>query len=100
VSRGPSLELHVSPGPVNVQLPEAPTTGYLWAVEDLPHGITLVSTEYLPPGSGKLGGKGERIFVLDVGTAGRHILEFRLARAPGDEAVETRTVTLVVAPGE
>ncbi|MEA2510174.1 MAG: Chagasin family peptidase inhibitor [Actinomycetota bacterium] len=90
----------MSPGAVKVQLPEAPTTGYLWALEDLPHGVTLVRTEYQAPGTGTIGGQGERAFVLDVLSVGRHVLEFRLARAPGDEAVENRTVTLIVAPGE
>jgi predicted secreted protein len=94
---GPSLELHLAPGTANVPLPEAPGTGYLWTPEALPEGVSLVRTEYIPPDRGKMGGEGERIFVLEV-SPGRHVLRFRLARAGERDAVENRTVTLVVAP--
>lgn len=95
---GPKLELRVSLGRTEVRLPEAPTSGYRWRLDDPPDAVTLVESDFDPPSGGRAGGEGERIFILEVEAEGRHVLDFLLARAAGDP-VEQRTVTLIAAEG-
>jgi predicted secreted protein len=81
---------------VEVVLPEAPTTGYLWRLVDPPPDVRELASEYRPMTMDAVaGGSGSRVFRLEAGT-GRHVLEFRLQRPWEDEALERRVVTLVV----
>lgn len=89
------MELRVNPGPAEVRLPEAPTTGYLWTLADPPPGVSLIRDDYVPPPGDKVGGQGERVFHFDVSSPGRYDLDFHLGRATQDDAAEHRTVTLI-----
>ena len=89
------FELHVSPGPVEVRLPEAPTSGFLWTLTDPPSAVSLERDDYVPPPGGTAGGRGERVFHFDVGGPGRYELEFHLRRSSGGDPAERKTVTLV-----
>jgi predicted secreted protein len=89
------MELRVNPGPAEVRLPEAPTTGYLWTLADPPPGVSLIRNDYVPPPDDKVGGQGERVFRFDVSSPGRYDLDFHLGRATQAETAERRTVTLI-----
>jgi predicted secreted protein len=91
-----SLELHVSPGAVEVRLPEAPTSGFLWTLVDPPPAVSLERDDYVPPSGGAVGGRGERVFHLAVSGPGRFELEFHLRRSSEGDAAERKTVTLIV----
>jgi predicted secreted protein len=89
------MELRVTPGPAEVRLPEAPTTGYVWTLADPPAGVSLTRSDYVPPPGDRVGGQGERVFGLEVTAPGRYELDFHLGRSSSSEAQERRTVTLI-----
>jgi predicted secreted protein len=61
---------------VSLALPETPGTGYRWR---LISPLTVVSDEFQPSGAAP-GAGGERVFVVEVGSAGRHELLAELIR--------------------
>ena len=67
---------------VSLALPETPGTGYRWR---LTSPLTVVSDEFQPSGATP-GAGGERVFVVEVGSAGRHELLAELVR-PWESAV-------------
>jgi predicted secreted protein len=83
-----------------VELPETPTTGYLWRLIDPPAAVREVGREYTHAATEPVaGGSGSRVFLLEVTDPGRYELEFRLQRPWEETALERRFVTLVVEPG-
>jgi predicted secreted protein len=98
---GPPIEIRSPAGTVEVVLPEAPTTGYLWQLIDPPSDVREVARQYEPATEGPVaGGSGSRVFRLEVTTPGRRVLEFRLRRPWEETALERRTVTIVIERGE
>lgn len=59
--------IRVSPGDtIELDLEENPTTGYSWAVEDMPSGLTIQHSNYeLLSGTG-IGGGGRRKMLINV----------------------------------
>ena len=94
---GPTIDVRTVPGPVTIELPEAPSTGYEWQLADAPPGVRVVGSEFAPPGeSGRVGGSGVRAFRLEVDSPGRHELQFLLRRPWEEHALERRRATLIV----
>ncbi|HEX6352325.1 protease inhibitor I42 family protein [Actinophytocola sp.] len=67
---------------VSLALPESPGSGYEW---QLTSTLPVVSVEFFPSGSIP-GSVGERVFTVEVTTAGRHELLAALIR-PWETAV-------------
>lgn len=82
-----------------VEVPEIPSSGYLWRAADVPRIFNLVRDEYRPPVPDALGGQGVHRFVFQVLGAGRQPIRLELGRPwqPG-RTVETRNVEVVVEP--
>ena len=96
---GPRLEIRSSPGTVEVELPETPSTGYVWRLAGAPASVREAGRDYRDAGAAAepvAGGSGLRVFRLEVGERGRHELEFLLQRPWEEAALERRIVTLVV----
>jgi predicted secreted protein len=96
---GPRSEIRARPGTVELELPEIPTSGYLWQLVDPPAGVRELAREFTQRGEARAaGGGGTRVFRVEVTSHGRHDLEFRLQRPWEEDAIERRVVTLVVEP--
>lgn len=96
---GPRIEIRSSPGAVEVELPETPTSGYTWQLSGPPAAVREVARDYsdAQPGLRQIaGGSGLRTFRLEVEERGRHELEFLLRRPWEETAIERRVVTLVI----
>jgi inhibitor of cysteine peptidase len=85
---GRSLEL--APGDrLVVALPETPGSGYVWEVEELPAGGTVVEDRRDAAEGAGIGGATTRVFVLDAPGPGRVALR-RLRPWEGDGGVAER----------
>jgi predicted secreted protein len=95
---GPSSEVIASGGFVDVVLPETPSTGYRWELENEGPSVQLLSARFEDhPGSGRLaGGAGTRTFALHVAGAEPVELRFGLRRPWDSEPLERRIVTVTV----
>ncbi len=95
-SNGGSLHAHVGDELV-LHLPEAPTTGFRWKVEDAPANLTLEHDSF-DSGSG-VGGRGTRTFQFRATAAGDARLALKRWREfEGETSVAERfQVTLRVA---
>lgn len=93
VVRPPSRGREVNPqegDAVVVEVPETPSTGYVWGPTDLPDGLALVRDEYRGPDERVLGGRGHHRFVFRVEAPGRRSLRLEMRRpwqpqAPAEE---------------
>ena len=65
---------------VVVEVPEAPSSGYLWQPTSVPSGITLVHDEYRAPDGEALGGRGLHRFMFRVDAPGRRRLHLEMRR--------------------
>jgi inhibitor of cysteine peptidase len=94
---GSPIEIRQTPGDVVVELPETPSSGYLWSLNRAPAGVEEVSQEYREGGPQPIaGGTGLRSFHLFVPAPGVYRLEFVLRRPWEAEGLERRLVSLVV----
>jgi predicted secreted protein len=94
---GPPMEVHGQFGELEVELPEIPTSGYLWSLERVPAGVEEVGRQFLAEGPAPVaGGAGLRLFRLRVPAPGRYQLEFVLKRPWEARDLERRSVILVV----
>ena len=87
---------------VVVEVPEAPSSGYLWQVAQLSSGLALVREEYRPDHGDALGGRGTHRFLFRVDAAGRREVRLELRRPwqPGAPAESFRVdVAAEPAPG-
>jgi inhibitor of cysteine peptidase len=85
---GRSLEL--APGDrLVVALPETPGSGYVWEVEELPAGGTVVEDRRDAPERSGIGGATTRVFVLDAPGPGRVALR-RVRPWLGEDGVSER----------
>ena len=80
-----------------VALEASPGAGYVWALQALPEGVTLVDSNQEPPASGLLpGGSIIQVFRFQAMVRGEHAIGFVLKRAWESEVAESRTVTVKV----
>ena len=80
-----------------VALEASPGAGYVWALQALPAGVTLVDSSQEPPASGLLpGGSIIQVFRFQALARGEHAIGFVRKRAWESEAVDSRTVTVRV----
>ena len=62
---GPASRVTVTGDLAEVRLPESPSTGYRWHLDDLSNDITVVDTSYHDSSSAPVaGGTGTRVFRL------------------------------------
>ena len=84
-----------------VQLPENPTTGFSWAVDETDRRLlTLDGSTYVAPEMGFIGAKGQRTFQFTARQPGEMTLQLKYWRVwEGDGSVTERfTVTLRIVP--
>ena len=82
-----------------IRLPENPTTGYQWAVEEVKGPIiTLEKSNYAPTAGAEIGGGGERTLVFKATSPGTTNLRLKLWQAwEGDSSiVDIYTITIHV----
>lgn len=82
---------------IEVQLPENPTTGFTWAIDETDRErLTLEGTDYTPPEVGMIGARGQRTFTFTARQPGDVALKLKYWRLwEGDSSVAERfTVTL------
>jgi Zn-dependent peptidase ImmA (M78 family) len=63
-----------------LELPEIPSSGYLWQPVGVPDIVSLVRDEYRPAAPGTLGGSGIHRFVFSVQSRGHRRIRFELGR--------------------
>lgn len=81
---------------VILELPEIPSSGYLWHTKGLPDNINLVRDEYLPNSKSELGGSGVHRFVFSVVQSGAYPIRFELSRPwQSGMSVEVRDIEVV-----
>jgi predicted secreted protein len=94
---GPTSGVRASDGLVEIKLPESPTTGYRWELENGHSAVSILETRYeQDPGQGRIGGGGVRTFVLRITRPLPTKLSFVLRRPWEAEPVERRHVEVVV----
>jgi len=92
------LELRATPGVVEIELPESPTTGFLWRLVDPPAGVREIDREFRSQADDQLaGGSGMRAFCIEVPAPGHYELEFQLKRPWEEQPRERAVVVLDVA---
>ena len=87
--------------PIAVQLPENPTTGFTWAIDETDRQrLTLDGSDYVPPEMGFIGAKGQRTFRFTARRPGEMTLQLKYWRVwEGEGSVTERfTVTLRIVP--
>lgn len=85
--------------PIVVALPENPTTGYRWAVDQSDDRLlTLRDSDYSLPMGGGIGGSGTRRFTFETSGTGTARLKLKLWREwEGDSSVSSRfSITIEV----
>ncbi len=96
----PALAVNALEGDaVVVEVPETPSSGYIWAPIQPDAGLALVREEYRAPDGQPLGGRGRHRFLFRADVAGlrRVRLEMRRPWQRGD-AADTFHVEIAVAP--
>lgn len=84
---------------VVLELPEVPSSGYLWYPTTLPDIVFLIRDEYRPVSAEALGGNGVHRFVFSVLGSGDRRIRFELGRPwQAGKAVEVRDVDVVAEP--
>jgi inhibitor of cysteine peptidase len=83
---------------LEIELPESPTTGYLWQLAPIEGVAAEVEDSYVPAGAAP-GAGGTRLFVITPRGPGRAELRLALRRSwePPEKAVERFAVWVVVA---
>ena len=95
------LELQATPGVVEIELPESPTTGFVWRLVDPPPGVREIDREFRSEADDRVvGGSGTRVFCIEMPTPGRYELEFELKRPWEAQPRERAVVVLDVSEAE
>ena len=63
-----------------LELPENPTTGYLWRIVTLPDGLDVVADDFEPPATPAPGAGGRHRFVFAARHSGRGTASLKLQR--------------------
>ena len=91
---GSSVDVAVGEA-IRLDLPENPTTGYQWDLEENA-SLSLVSTSYVPRVEPAVGGGGTRQFIVSPTTQGESTLSAVHRRAwGGDQSVIGRVSILI-----
>ncbi|MFI5708744.1 protease inhibitor I42 family protein [Kribbella sp. NPDC051620] len=92
----PLLRVTAAGGPVEIALPENPTTGYRWHLDHDPSEAVVLGTTYAPQSDqqGLAGGGGTRIFQVEVLGGSSITLDFFLRRSPDSDPLEHQPVEL------
>jgi len=91
----PAMELLAElDGTACVALPEAPTTGYRWQLEDPAMQAHVMSADYVQDGRALAGGTGTRTFRVHLHGLPKLELSFVLRRAWESRVVDRRVVTV------
>jgi inhibitor of cysteine peptidase len=96
---GPASRVTATGDTAEVQLPESPSTGYRWHLDDPGNDVTVVDTSYHDSSSSPLaGGTGVRVFRLRLDRPAQAETEVPfLLRRPWErpeQAIERRIVTV------
>lgn len=79
-----------------VEVPEVPSSGYLWRAAQVPENLSLVRDEYRAATSEALGGEGVHRFVFRVLGSGRHPIQLELGRPwQRERTVDARAVEVI-----
>jgi predicted secreted protein len=82
-----------------VEVPEIPSSGYLWRTANVPNIFNLVRDEYRPLVSDALGGEGMHRFIFQVLGAGHQPIRLELGRPwQPERTVETQDIEVFIAP--
>jgi predicted secreted protein len=81
---------------IDLVLPENPTTGFQWQLEDPGGALALESSEFEPPDELRPGAGGQRHVVLRAVSAGTSTVRLRLQRAWESRAESTFEVDVRV----
>jgi predicted secreted protein len=92
------IEIRARVGVVEFELPETPSTGYLWRLIDVPSSVSVYEPQYrdssAPPVAG---GSGARVFRVEAPTPGRFELRLGLQRPwEPDKFLAEHVVTLLI----
>lgn len=80
-----------------VRLPENPSTGYTWAVDETDSRLlALDSTNYVPPESGSIGARGQRSFIFTARQPGEVALKLKYWRFWEGDASATERYAITV----
>jgi Zn-dependent peptidase ImmA (M78 family)/predicted secreted protein len=100
--RPPRHDLEVTPlegDALVVEVPEVPSSGYLWEATYIPPGLSLVHDEYRAPDRGSLGGRGHHRFMFRIEAAGRRRLHLEMRRPwQSGAAAETFEIDIAAEP--
>jgi Zn-dependent peptidase ImmA (M78 family)/predicted secreted protein len=84
---------------VALELPEIPSSGFLWRPTVVPQRLSFVRDEYRPVSADALGGNGVHRFVFSVRGSGAHRIRLELARPwQSERTVEVRDVEVIAEP--
>ncbi len=85
---------------VVVSLPESPTSGYRWGVEELPPVLAPAGDEFVPAPASELGGGGTRVLRFGARSPGEGRIVLRRWRSweGEDSVVERFDATLLIHP--
>jgi predicted secreted protein len=81
--------------PFDIELRSSPSTGYVWELQALPEGVSLLGSDYVEASPGTIGGSGVQIFHLKTQHPGRFNLVFVHKRRWETEAIETKLIEVV-----
>ncbi|TCC22916.1 protease inhibitor I42 family protein [Kribbella speibonae] len=93
----PAIRLTTSGEPVRIDLPESPTTGYRWQLEEGGDAVEVLGASFTqdPGGSGPTaGGGGTRTFRIGLLDPDGAELTFRLRRTATEEPLGTQLVVI------
>jgi inhibitor of cysteine peptidase len=97
IREGPPSRVTTSGEPVEVALPESPTTGYRWELEDDGQAVRILSARYdeEPDPVRTAGGGGTRTFRIELLDPRPTEVRFVLRRPWDPQPIERRVVTII-----
>ena len=90
----PAIRVTTAGEPVEVAIPESPTTGYRWVLADGADAVEVLSASFTPDPGRLAGGGGTRTFRLELRDPDGAELVFLLRRMPAGEPLERQVVII------
>ncbi len=81
-------------------LADLPGAGYVWTVDEIPVGLTVVKMQTLAADTELVGAPNQQVMHFRADRAGEYLLVFTFARPWENSPAETRTVRVRVRPQE
>ena len=96
VRSGPTSRAQASGGMIEIELPETPSTGYRWELENADTAVAVAESRFDQPRSetGRVGGAGARHFRLRMIQKPPFTISFVLRRQWEAAPIERRTVEI------